>query len=298
MAKSFSPEVEAAINQAAAQHGVSPQRLRTFITIESGGNPTVRTGSYVGLGQLSPAEFAKHGGGDILNPADNASALASKLKAEGADLGRKLGREPTDAEIYMVHQQGVGGAAAHAGNPDAPAWQNMAGTGEGRAKGEAWAKQAIWGNVPDDVKRQYGSVENMTSRQFTDLWGAKVAGFGGAPAQPAQSDAPAVGMLGPPPTQQAASGAPSALTVESPATVQLPSVASVLGIDGALDGVSSGLKSAGIGSLDKLPGGFGGFGGDVAAAEPEASPFAATRAPRKIDPSRLRAAIAARRGMA
>lgn len=294
MAKTFSPEVEAAINQAAAQHGVSPQRLRTFITIESGGNPTVRTGSYVGLGQLSPAEFAKHGGGDILNPADNASALASKLKAESSDLGRKLGREPTDAEIYMVHQQGVGGAAAHAGNPDAPAWQNMAGTGEGRAKGEAWAKQAIWGNVPDDVKRQYGSVENMTSRQFTEMWGSKVAGFGGAPAQPAQSDSPAVGMLGPLPVPPPSSETLPVGQVESLAAAQLPSVASVLG----LDGVSSGLKSAGIGSLDKLPGGFGGFGADAAAVDPEASPFLAPRAPRKIDPTRLRAAIAARRGMA
>lgn len=297
MARAFAPEVEAAIEQAAAQHGVSPQRLRTFISIESSGNPNARTGSYNGLGMLSAGEFAKHGGGDIFNPADNARALASKLKSESGDLARKLGRDPTDAELYLVHQQGVGGAAAHAANPDAPAWQNMAGTGEGRTKGEAWAKQAIWGNVPNDVKAKYSGVENMTSRQFTELWNNKVAGFGGAPVQTAQNESPAAGMLGPLPMPPPAAENPPAVNAESAPAAQLPTVASVLGIEGPLGDVGAALKGAGIGSPDRMPGGFGGMGVD-APAEPETSPFMAPRAPRKIDPTRLRAAIAARRGMA
>lgn len=199
MAK-FTPEVETAIRQASQKYGVPESRLRAFARIESGGNPRNQTGSYLGLFQLSQNEFRKAGGqGNIFDPVANANAAAVKLKAEEQQFTRQYGRPPTDGELYMIHQQGIGGAAAHAANPDRPAWQNMYSTGEGRQKGEAWSKLAIWGNVPDDVKRQYGSVDNMTSRQFTDMWNSKVARFGGngtpattvAAAQPQQ---PADGM--------------------------------------------------------------------------------------------------------
>ena len=194
MAK-FTPEVEAAIRQASQQYGVPESRLRAFAAIESGGNPRNQTGSYLGLFQLSQNEFRKHGGqGNIFDPVANANAAAIKLKSEEQDFARRFGRAPTDGELYMIHQQGVGGSAAHAANPDAPAWRNMASTSEGRQKGEGWARQAIWGNVPDDVKRQFGSVDNLTSKQFTDMWNTKVARFGGnaTPAAPASSPAPSM----------------------------------------------------------------------------------------------------------
>src|SRR5262249_42095467 len=35
--------------------------------------------------------------------------------------------------------------------------------------------KAIWGNVPDSMKRAFGSVDNITSGQFVnDVWGSKV----------------------------------------------------------------------------------------------------------------------------
>lgn len=160
--------------------GVPIRTLRAFAKIESGGNPRVRTGSYKGLFQLSDSEFRKYGGrGDIYDPAENARAAANKLAAESATFQKKYGRAPTAADLYMIHQQGEGGAANHWANPDKPAWMNMYATGEGRKKGANWARQAIWGNVPTDMRRKFGSVDNITSRQFLDMWGQKVERFGG-----------------------------------------------------------------------------------------------------------------------
>jgi hypothetical protein len=178
------------VGAAATQYGLDPSTLRAFIHIESGGDPRAQTGSYKGLLQLGPDEWSRYGSGDIWNPTDNLNAGAAKLKAESASFAAKYGRAPTPADLYMVHQQGAGGYDAHMAAPDAPAWQNMASTAEGQQKGARWAKRAIWGNVPDDMKPQFGSVDNVTSKAFTDLWAQKVARLGGAPAPAPASDAP------------------------------------------------------------------------------------------------------------
>lgn len=184
MARKLPDNIEAAIQRTAQQAGIDPAILRTFVLIESGGNPSNVTGSYQGLLQLSNQEFAKHGGqGNILDVDANLSAGARKLSADAANFSNRFGRDPSASELYLIHQQGVGGSAAHWANPDKPAWQNMASTAEGRQKGEKWAKAAIWGNVPDDVKAQFGSVDNLTSRDFVKLWDDKVARFsGGSPS--------------------------------------------------------------------------------------------------------------------
>lgn len=172
-----SSSIDEALRLASEQTGVDPAILRAIVKIESGGDPRNATGSYKGLFQLSPSEFKRAGGtGDIFDPQANALAGAAKLKADGEAFQGKYGRAPTPGELYLVHQQGEGGAAAHFANPDAPAWENMASTAEGRQKGDGWAKQAIWGNVPGDMKAKFGSVENLTSRDFAALWNAKVEG--------------------------------------------------------------------------------------------------------------------------
>lgn len=139
-----------------------------FVQIESGGNPNARTGSYSGLLQMGPAEAAQYGGNGLEQGKQLLADRAAQFEAQ-------YGRQPTPTELYLGHQQGMGGLAAHMANPDLPAWQNMASTGEGRQKGAAWAKQAIWGNVPTDVRAQFpGGVDSLTSQQFMDLWRSKV----------------------------------------------------------------------------------------------------------------------------
>lgn len=201
----FHPDVEDAIDQASKETGLSATTLRAFFKIESGGNPKARTGSYKGLGQLSNEEWRKYGGrGDIYDAQENAVVTAKKLKAESADFEKQYGRAPTASELYMIHQQGTAGAAAHFSNPDAPAWENMHSTAEGRQKGAGWAKQAIWGNIPDKDKARFGTVDNVTSQDFTDLWASRVdklAGGSDAPTQVAdatgdtvaKSDLPPIG---------------------------------------------------------------------------------------------------------
>lgn len=185
---SFAAPVNAAIAAAAEKHGVDPALLATFARIESSGRPGAQTGSYKGLFQLSDNEFRKHGGqGDIFDAGANADAAAAKLKAEAAEFQAKHGRAPTALDLYLVHQQGEAGYASHMARPDAPAWQNMAATGEGRQKGAGWAKQAIWGNIPDDVKKRFpDGVESVTSQDFIDIWGEKVARLGGGEASAAK----------------------------------------------------------------------------------------------------------------
>jgi len=178
-------------DEAAKQHGLEPDWLSTFARIESGFNPNVRTGSYKGLFQLSDDEFGKHGGqGNIFDPRANTFAAAAKLRRERDEFSAKYGRQPTAAEIYFIHQQGVAGAPAHWNNPSQPAWQSMLSTPEGQRRGPGWARQAIWGNVPNDVKAKYGSVDNLPSGEFWKLWQDKVARFGGqsAPSSPQPPD--------------------------------------------------------------------------------------------------------------
>ncbi|WFU84835.1 hypothetical protein QA645_19465 [Bradyrhizobium sp. CIAT3101] len=176
------------IDRAASIAGLDPAILRGVIRIESSGDPRAVKGSYKGLGQLSDEQFQKYGSGDIFNARDNLRATARKLSDEAGEFGLKYGRMPTAAEMYLVHQQGAGGFAAHMANPDRAAWQSMLSTKEGQQKGEAWAKAAIWGNIPDRDKARFGSVENVTSRQFSQLWEQKVDAATGR-ALPEKSEA-------------------------------------------------------------------------------------------------------------
>jgi hypothetical protein len=165
-----SSAVLSALTQASQRHGIPLGTMLGFGRIESGLRPRARTGSYKGLFQLSDKEFRRYGGGNIYDEHDNANAFARLTLVNMAKFRAATGRNPTGSELYLMHQQGEAGAAAHLRNPSAPAWVNMYSTGEGRRKGPGWAKKAIWGNVPDRWKKRFGSVENVTSGDFVEMW--------------------------------------------------------------------------------------------------------------------------------
>ena len=144
----------------------------------SGYNPKARTGKYKCLFQLSDWEFAKYWQGDIYDIRDCSIAAARKFATEAAQFEKDVGRKATAAEIYCIHQQGYQGCAFHYDAPHQLAWKNMYLTGEGQEKGEAWARKAIWGNVPSDLKNKIkGGVEALTSGQFIALWTERVDRF-------------------------------------------------------------------------------------------------------------------------
>jgi Transglycosylase SLT domain len=177
----FSNELNEAIEQASERYGVPESALRAFAAIESGGRAHVSTGSYHGVFQLSHGEFRKYGGrGSIFDVRQNTDAAARKLRAEIDLFDQRNGRGPTAVELYLMHQQGIYGAALHLSEPDDPAWQNMHQTGEGKKRGAGWARKAIWGNVPSDERARFpAGVESITSRQFIEIWTRKMERFGG-----------------------------------------------------------------------------------------------------------------------
>lgn len=162
------------IERAAKAFGLDVNFMKAVAKIESDFNPRERTGSYIGLFQLSKSEFGEYGSGDILNPRDNAIAAAYKFVTEAALFEIMTHKKPTFSDLYLIHQQGWEGAAEHVSHPQQIAWKSMCATREGLAKGERWCKRAIWGNTLPAVKREWKSVDRLTSGAFVAMWRERV----------------------------------------------------------------------------------------------------------------------------
>lgn len=165
------------IKRVADAFGLDFNFMKAVAKIESDFDPAQRTGSYIGLFQLSKAEFQKYGSGDILDARDNAVAAAYKFLTEGILFEIGTHKKTTSADLYLIHQQGVQGAEEHVSHPDQLAWKSMCATDEGREKGERWCKRAIWGNTLPAIKHVWKTVDNFTSGAFVDMWRQRVAQF-------------------------------------------------------------------------------------------------------------------------
>jgi hypothetical protein len=165
------------IKRASDAFGLDFNFMKAVAKIESGFDAKQRTGSYVGLFQLSKYEFSKFGSGEILDPRDNAVAAAYKVITEGILFEWVTHRKPTLSDLYLIHQQGWEGAAEHISRPNRAAWKSMCATSEGREKGEKWCRRAIWGNTLPAVKDTWKSVDKLTSEAFVGMWRERVAHF-------------------------------------------------------------------------------------------------------------------------
>jgi hypothetical protein len=163
------------IKRASDAFGLDFNFMKAIARIESGFNPKQRTGSYIGLFQLSKYEFNKFGSGQILDPRDNAVAAAYKIITEGILFEWMTHKKPTLSDLYLIHQQGWEGAAEHISQPDRIAWKSMCATSEGIEKGERWCKRAIWRNTLPAVKHTWKSVDKLTSGAFVEMWRERVA---------------------------------------------------------------------------------------------------------------------------
>jgi hypothetical protein len=151
--------------------------MKAVAKIESDFDPQQRTGSYIGLFQLSRWEFAAYGSGDIMNPRDNAIAAAYKFATAAILFELSTHKKATYSDLYLIHQQGTRGAEEHVNHPDRIAWKSMCATDEGKQKGEQWCKRAIWENTLPTVKHIWKSVENLTSGAFVKMWQERVNHF-------------------------------------------------------------------------------------------------------------------------
>jgi hypothetical protein len=165
------------IKRASDAFGLDFSFMKAVARIESRFDPKQRTGSYIGLFQLSKYEFNKFGSGQIVNPRDNSVAAAYKMITEGILFEWVTHKKPTLSDLYLIHQQGWEGAAEHISRPDRIAWKSMCATSEGIEKGEKWCKRAIWRNTIPAVKHAWKSVDKLTSRAFVEMWRERVAHF-------------------------------------------------------------------------------------------------------------------------
>ena len=165
------------IKRASDAFGLDFNFMTAVAKIESDFDPKQRTGSYIGLFQLSNTEFRNYGSGDILNARDNSIAAAYKFTTEAILFELSTHKKPTLSDIYLIHQQGVQGAAEHVSHPDWIAWKSMCATDEGREKGEKWCKRAIWANTLPEIKHVWKSVDNLTSGAFVKMWQDRVHHF-------------------------------------------------------------------------------------------------------------------------
>jgi hypothetical protein len=159
------------IKLAATVLGLDVSFMKAVAKIESGFDPRQRTGSYIGLYQLSNYEFDKYGSGDITDSRANAVAAAYKFLTAAILFELSTHKKPTLSDLYLIHQQGTQGAAEHVAHPERIAWKSMCATDEGRAKGEKWCKRAIWQNTLPAVKQIW------TSGAFVAMWQQRVDAF-------------------------------------------------------------------------------------------------------------------------
>lgn len=147
-------------NKASSLSGISPSYYSRLSTIESSNNPYAQNSSSSagGLFQFIDSTWNQWGSGSKLGTGDNvASGIAGLTKSNFNVLKKALGREPTQGELYLAHQQGAGGAVALLSNPNASAT-------------EVVGYDAVINN---------GGTAGMSAGDFASLWTNK---FGGGSA--------------------------------------------------------------------------------------------------------------------
>ncbi|MBX4335614.1 transglycosylase SLT domain-containing protein [Bartonella raoultii] len=117
--------VAQAIRQTAARYGIPESYLYRVAQVESGGNPNARNprSSAGGLYQFIDSTAKQYGLQDRFDPVQAADAMGRLTLDNRNHLSRVLGRAPTEAELYLAHQQGARGAARLLQNPHANAAQ-------------------------------------------------------------------------------------------------------------------------------------------------------------------------------
>lgn len=158
----FNPTVEDAIARAAARYGMPVNSMRTLAQIESGGraNASNPNSSAGGLYQFIDSTAKQYGLKDKFDPYQSADAAARLMRDNYNGLSQVLGRAPTTGELYLAHQQGLGGAKRLLSNPNAP------------------ASSLVGMNA---VKLNAGSPD-MTASQFAAKWINKANKLDGAAA--------------------------------------------------------------------------------------------------------------------
>lgn len=159
---------EADVKQAGKQYdfseveqanGLPPGFMNAMAAVESGGNPLAYNKSgAAGMFQLMPTTAKSLGVTDPYDVKQSANAAAKLATDNARYFTKQTGRVPEGRELYLLHQQGMGGGTALAQNPNLSAVDALT------KGGQKNAAQAILQN---------GGTLNMTAQQFADMIMAK-----------------------------------------------------------------------------------------------------------------------------
>jgi hypothetical protein len=143
------------------QYALPTGYLERTAAIESRFNPNAQNpnSSAAGLFQFTNGTAKQYGLSDKFDPAASTDAAARLAADNRAYLSKVLGRDPTAGELYLAHQQGMGGAAKLLANPNARAVDV----------------------VGAEAVRLNGGDANMTAGEFAAKWASKVDGGASAP---------------------------------------------------------------------------------------------------------------------
>jgi hypothetical protein len=145
---------------------ITDSYLARLAMIESSNNPFAvnENSGAKGLYQFIPSTAEAYGLDDPFD-SDSSKEAAKKLSQDNYNyLKKKLGREPSEGELYLAHQQGMGGSTALLSNPDKKAVDVLAEVYDGN---KARAKKAI---------KQNGGDVDMTAKDFANMWINKFEG--------------------------------------------------------------------------------------------------------------------------
>lgn len=111
------------LDSIAQKHGIDPTDFKRMAWIESKFDPNARASSSSagGLFQFTNDTARAYGLSNKFDGVANAEAAARLWNDNRAQLTKALGREPTAGELYLAHQQGLGGAQKLLSNPNASA---------------------------------------------------------------------------------------------------------------------------------------------------------------------------------
>lgn len=146
---------------AAKISGIDESYFDRLIDVESKGKRTAHNPSgAAGLFQFMPKTAAAYGLKNPYDPMQSAVAVGKLSKDNFNYLSKKLGREPTQGEMYLAHQQGAGVAAKMLGHPGSLA-KNLT------------SRENIRQNIP---ARSGFHVDSITASQFAGMWTSKFDG--------------------------------------------------------------------------------------------------------------------------
>jgi len=153
-----------------AEYGMQDQAgflIRT-LGLESQFKPDAKNpkSSAFGLGQMTASTWEKYGRGDRKDPEAQIDAVIRFTRDNMRSFKSVNGRDPSNGELYLMHQQGFAGASALLANPDASAIDVLTKVTGSRATAIA----SITNNLPGDQAKFAG---NISARYFTSFWMSK-----------------------------------------------------------------------------------------------------------------------------